>query len=137
MFDQILELSRKAAESSMQMQQVMFKQLTQSWAGTSPGGEGISADWGGTMQKRLSELTIEALNKHRESLDATYRAGIKMIEEAAHVCEAKSAEDCVHAVEKVYRSSFDAIKGQAETQLRELQTFAEKSFEVARKKTDA
>jgi len=136
MFDQILELSRKATESSLQMQQVMFKQLTQSWAATSP-TEGISADWGGTLRKRLSELTIEAINKQREALDAAYRAAIQMIEEASHLSEAKSAEDCVKTVEKVWRSSFDTLKGQAETQLRELQTFAEKSFEMARNKTDA
>ncbi len=130
MFDQILELSRKAAESSLQMQQVIFKQLTQSAA--SPSAAGISADWGGTMKKRLSELTIEALNKQRETLDATYRAGIQMIEEVSHIAEAKSAEDCVRAVEKVWRSSFDTLKGQAESQFREAQSFAEKSFEVAR-----
>jgi hypothetical protein len=130
MFDQILELSRKAVESSLQMQQVMFKQLTQNCVATSPSA-GISADWGGTMRKRCAELTIEAFQKHRASLDSTYKAGIQMIEEASRVSEAKSTEDCVRTAENVWRKSFDALKGQAEAQFREFQTLAEKSFEMA------
>ena len=133
MFDQLLELSRKAAESSLQMQQVMFKHLTQDLASPSPIASGISADWGGTMRKRWTEFAVDALNKHRESVDSAYRASIQAIEQAARVSEAKSAEDYVKTTEEVWRRLFDAYKGQAEAQLREFQTLAEKSFEMAHK----
>jgi hypothetical protein len=133
MLDQLFELSRKAAESSLQMQQVLFKQWTQNWASTSPVAVGISADWGGTIRKRWVELTVDALNKQRESIDQTYKASIQTIEQLTRISEAKSAEDCVRAVEDVWGKLFDNAKTQAEAQFREFQTWAAKSFEMARK----
>jgi hypothetical protein len=131
MLDQIFELSRKAAESSLQMQQAMFKHWTQD--STSPPSAGVSADWGGSMRKRWLELVIETLNKHRESLDSAYRAIIQTMEQGLRISEAKSAEECVRVVEDVWRKLFDAIKGQSEAQFRDLQTWTERSFETARK----
>jgi hypothetical protein len=136
MLDQLFEISRKAAESSLQMQQAMFKQLTQNMLSTSPAAVGISADWGGSMRKQSITGTIEALNKQREAIDTAYRAGIQMIEQAAHASEAKSAEEAVRAVEEVWRKVFDGYKGQAEAQFREFQTWADKAFEMAHNKTE-
>jgi len=133
MFDQLLELSRKAAESSLQMQQVLFKHLTQDLLSPSSTPAGISADWSGTMRKRWTDFTVDALNKQRESVDATFRAGIQAIEQIARVSEAKSAEEGVRTTEEVWRRLFDTYKGQAESRLREFQTWAEKSFEMAHK----
>ena len=133
MLDELFELSRKAAESSMQMQQAMFKHWTQGLISETPTAAGISADWGGTARKRWIDLTIEALNKHRESLDSTYRASIQSMEQALRVADAKSPDDCVRGVEDVWRKLFENVKGQSEAQFREFQAWAEKSFESARK----
>jgi len=132
MLDQLLELSRKAAESSLQMQQVMFKHWTQDGLPQPSAAAGLSADWAGTMKKRWLEMSLDVMNKHRESVDAAYRAGIQAIEQLAKVSEAKSAEEGVRATEEIWRKLFDSYKGQAETQFRELQTMAEKTFEVVR-----
>jgi hypothetical protein len=133
MLDQIFELSRKAAESSLQMQQAMFKHWTQDLPSMSPTSAGVSADWGGSMRKRWIELLIETLNKHRESLDLAYRTVIQTMEQALRISEAKSSEECVRVVEDVWRKLFDAVKGQSEAQFRDLQTWTERSFETARK----
>jgi hypothetical protein len=133
MLDQIFELSRKAAESSLQMQQAMFKHWTQDLPSMSPTSAGVSADWGGSMRKRWVELMIETLNKHRESLDLAYRTVIQTMEQALRISEAKSSEECVRVVEDVWRKLFDAVKGQSEAQFRDLQTWTERSFETARK----
>ena len=55
------------------------------------------------------------------------------MEQALRISEAKSSEECVRVVEDVWRKLFDAVKGQSEAQFREFQTWAEKSFETARK----
>jgi hypothetical protein len=136
MLDQLFEISRKAAESSLQMQQAMFKQLTQNMLSTSPVAVGISADWGGSMRKQWITGTIEALNKQREAIDTAYRAGMQMIEQAARASEAKSAEEAVRAIEELWRKVFDGYKGQAEAQFREYQTWAAKAFEMAHNKTE-
>jgi hypothetical protein len=133
MLDQIFELSRKAAESSLQMQQAMFKHWTQDLPSMSPTSAGVSTDWGGSTRKRWVELMIETLNKHRESLDLAYRTVIQTMEQALRLSEAKSSEECVRVVEDVWRKLFDAVKGQSEAQFRDLQTWTERSFETARK----
>jgi hypothetical protein len=133
MLDQILETSRKAAESSLQMQQVMFKQWAQNWLSTSPAAVGISADWGGTMRKRWFELTLETLNKQQEALDAGYRALIETLKQVFRASEAKSADDFTRAVEDVWRKSFEGLKGHAEAQFQEFQTLLSRSLEWARK----
>jgi hypothetical protein len=132
MLDQLFELSRKAIESSLEMQQVLFKQWTQNWLSTSPAA-GVSADWGGTMRRRWLEMTVEALNKQREAIDSTYKVGIASLERLARVSDAKSAEEWVRAVEEVWAKLFEGFKAQAESQFRDFQTWAAKSFEMARK----
>jgi len=132
MLDQLLELSRKAAESSLQMQQVMFKHWTQDGLPQPSAAAGLSADWAGTMKKRWLEMSLDALNKQRETVDAAYKAGIQAIEQLAKISEAKSAEDGARATEEVWRRLFETAKGQAENQFREFQTMAEKTFEVVR-----
>ena len=133
MFDQMFESFRRASETSLQMQQEMFKQWSQPWFAAPPNPVGASAEWGGTFQKRWFELAIEILNKQRESLDATYRAGIQVLEKTLRVSEVKSAEDYRHAVEDVLKKMYENFKSQAETQLREFQKLAEKSFEIVQK----
>jgi hypothetical protein len=133
MLEQLIELSRKAVESSLQMQQALFKQCTQDW--TSPtAAVGLSADLGGSMRKRFTELTIEALNKHRVSLDAAYKASIETLEHALRATEAKSKEESLKGAEDVWHKMFDTFKTQTESQVGEFQKWAEKSFELARAK---
>jgi hypothetical protein len=133
MLEQLLEISRKATESSLQMQNVLFKSLTQDLFSTSQAGSGASEGFGGSVKKRSVELTLEALNKHREQLDSSYRAAIQTIEQALHVPDAKSPEDLARAVEDVWRRLFDVFKTESETQFRELHTYTERWFETVRK----
>ncbi len=137
MLDQIFEVSRKAAESSLQMQQAMFKHWTQDAVSPFPMTEGLATDWGGATRKRFIELTVELLEKHREALDSSYRLGIQTIERLLRLSEAKSSEDSYRAVEEVWRSLFDSLRGQFETRSHEFQTWAERLFALARKSQSA
>jgi hypothetical protein len=129
MLDQLLEISRKTVESSLQVQQVMFKQWTQFWPSMSPTTSGLSADWGGSMQKRWAEATIDALNKHRESLNASYTAGIQCLEQAFQLVDARSWDDWVHATEEIWRKSLAAFKERSETQVRDFEVWAKRMYE--------
>ena len=92
MFDQLIDGVRKASESSLQMQQEMFKNFTRLFSGQA-GEAGAPAEWGKASQKRWAELCVEMLNRHRESLDTAYKTGIQIIEQSFHVTEAKSPDD--------------------------------------------
>ena len=56
-----------------------------------------------------------------------YRAGIALIESTFSVADAKSPEDYRRNVEEIWRKLFDLQKQQSESQLRDFQTFYEKS----------
>src|SRR5262245_27629914 len=99
MFEMLFETFRKASESSLEMQQEMFKQWTQQWVAVPSGAGAPSTEWGRNLQKRWAELTLETLNKHREALDSAYRSGIQVIEESFRTSEAKSSEDYRRMVE--------------------------------------
>jgi len=126
MFDQLIDGVKKASESSLQMQQEMFKNWTKLFSGQGAAA-GAPAEWGRASQKRWAELCVEMLNRHREALDGTYKSGIQIIEEAFHVSEAKSPDDSRRMVEDLWRKLFDLQKSQSESQFRDFQTFYEKS----------
>jgi hypothetical protein len=133
MFDQFVESFRKASESSMQAQQDWFKQWTQEWFNPAPTPTTASTEWGRTFQKRCVDLTVEILNKQRESFDAGFKATIQAIEELFGASEAKSPEDYRRTTEELWRKLFENFRSQCETQLQELQKFTSMSFDMAQK----
>jgi hypothetical protein len=130
MLDQMFDCFRKASESSLQLQQEMFKQWAQQWPAMPVNAAGTSAEWFQTFQKRWIEFMADSLNKHRESLDSTYKCGIQVIEQAFHLPEAKTPEDYRRMVEELWRKLFTVYKDQSESQLRDVQQGVEKLFEA-------
>jgi hypothetical protein len=140
MFEQIMDGVRRASESSLQMQQEMLRGWSRLWSFSPPGGAstgmpGMPAmtgmpDFARGAQKRWLELGIEVLNRHREGLDQMYKAGIQLIEQAFHAGEAKSPEDYRRTVEDLWRKLFELQKSQAESQVRDFQTWYEKSATI-------
>ena len=124
MLDQLFDTFRKASESSLHMQQDMFKYWTQQFNG---GAAGNTGEWGRTYQKQV----IDLLNKQREALDSAFKAGIQLIEQSFRATEAKSPDDYRRTMEDLWRSLIDNFKTQTETQYREFQKWSEKSFETA------
>jgi hypothetical protein len=128
MFDLLFESFRKASESSMQVPMDIIKNLTQQM----PSASGAGMEWSKSFQKRWAEFALDSLNKHRESLDSTYRSGIQLIEQTFRVSDVKSSADYQKIVEGLWQKLLDVFKEQSEAQVRELQTWAAKSFEMQR-----
>jgi hypothetical protein len=112
------------------MQQEMFRQWTRMWSSMPTPGVGPAADYGRASQKRWIDLGVEMLNKHREALDATYKAGIELIQQTFNVGEARSPEDYRRLMEDLWRKLFDLQKQQAENQFRDFQTLYDKSATI-------
>jgi len=134
MFDQILDTYRKAAESTMQFQQIMMRNWTQQW----PQMPGLGFPNPGAAymeqvhlaQKKWGETVVGMLDKHRESLDAQYRAGIRIIDDGFRTGEAKDPEQFRRLTEELWRHSFEALKSVTEDQIRECQSAMKKWFDV-------
>ena len=127
MFEQLVDGVRKASESSLHMQQEMFRNWTRLWLSAAPGGVGASGDANRAAQKKWLELGLEMLSKHRETLDSTYKSGIQLIQQTFNVGEVKSSDDVRKVVEDLWRRLFDLQKEQAESQFRDFQSWLEKS----------
>ncbi len=143
MFDQVLESLRNATNSTIQLQQEMFREWFQQWsqvAGIPTPGTMLTSAWADQVQnfrKKWSETITEMLNKHRETLDSQYRAGIQTIEDAVRVGEAKDPAQFRKLTEELWRSSYDCLKTAMEAQLRDFQAAAEKAFEAVSKGGEA
>jgi hypothetical protein len=131
MFDQFFDTFRKAAESSLQMQNEMLKYWSQQWASAMPNAPADATDAGQTQRNRFVDLSIELLNKHRESIDAAYTAGIQMIQQTFRASDARSPDDYRNMVEGLWRKLFETFKTQAETQFDAFQKWSTKSAEAA------
>jgi hypothetical protein len=130
MYDQMFETYRKSSESWLQMQQDMFRNVAQQWLTTPPSTAGMATDFHRNVQKRWMELAIEILNRHRESLDTTYRSLIQLVEQTSKMSEVKSSDEYRRGVEEMWRNWFETVKSQSETQFRDVQTWAGKSLEI-------
>lgn len=126
MLDQLFEGLRKGSESSLKLQQDIFRQWTQPWLSPNAAAEG-PGEAGQALRKRWLELTLELLEKHRESLDAAYKTAIDNIEQTLRVSEAKTPEDYRQALEETWRKLFESFKEQSEAQFRDFQKWSSRS----------
>jgi len=145
MSDEILDSYRKAAESAMRLQQDMLRCWTMQWpqmygaqmfglsrtAALTPGAAWLEQL--GTAQKKWAETVAEMLNKHRETLDARYKAGIRTIEDAFRVGEAKDPQQSRRLTEELWRQSFECLNTVVESQMRDVQGAMQEWYEVASK----
>lgn len=131
MFDQLFEGLRKASESTAQAQQDVLKQWLQQFSWMPAGVHPLAGGWDAAKQKRWAEAATEALEKHRELLDLSYRSGIRIIEQALRATDAKSPEESRRLTEELVRKLTEAFKEQSEVQFRELQRIAESWAEFA------
>lgn len=132
MLNQLFEDFSKASESTLQMQQEMLRVWTQQWLSV-PQSAGISAEMTRSFEKRWSELAIEMLNKHKETLESTYASGIQVIEQTFRLSGAKSSDEYLRMLEDLWRQSFKSSMDRSEAQLQDFRKWAEKSFEMAEK----
>jgi len=131
MFDQVFTDWERAAEATRQMQQEMFKHWTQPWlSALSSIGTGSEVR---ALQKRWLEFAIHALNRQRDSMNATYQSGIQLLEHALHASEITTPEDYRRIVEEFWRQMMESFGKQSEAQLHEFQEWTEKSFEIFHK----
>ena len=137
MFDLVFSTVRKAAESSLQMPLEFFKTWTQQLLTAQPRVNGTPYEWGRQLQRRSADLLIETLHKHRESLDAAYRSGIRLIEQAYRYSDAKSPEEVRRVGEDLWRQLFDLVKQQSDAQMRDFQSWAGRSIELQQTSTSA
>jgi hypothetical protein len=132
MFDPVFESMRKATETTIQMQQDLFKK----WVSLYPGAGMPPFPWGEQAQKfhkKWAEIVTESMARQREVLEAQYNAGMKNLEAAFAVASAKDPEELKAKTRELWQKSFDCLRQSFEAQAKEFQASAAKWTEFLTK----
>ncbi len=92
MFEQAFDNLRLATESSIHMQQELFKKWVSVWPGLAPAAN-AGNDKIQKAQKKWAEFVADLVKKERETLETQFSAGLKNIEDAFRLAEAKEPEE--------------------------------------------
>ena len=114
----IIDHIRAETESSIALQQGLFKKWIGMWPGvlvpTPPFEEPQK------FHKKWMEVGGELLRKQNEWLKAQFEAGLRTIEDAFHLAEAKDAEELRTRTIKLWQKTFDCLCQASEAQIRGL-----------------
>jgi len=146
MVDKILENYSKAAESTLRLQQEMLRNWTMQWSpfgtqvfelpltGTSTSASETPAPaWLGrlsTAQRKWAEAVTDMLKRHQETLDEQYRAGIRAIDGAFRVGEARDPQQFRRLSEELWRRNCEVLKTAVASQMHDVQSVMQKWCEA-------
>jgi hypothetical protein len=132
LFEQAFDNMRKAAESSIEMQQELFR----NWNATWPGFPKPQSDWLERVQKfqkAWAKTVKELIARHREVLDEQYGLAVDSLEEALRVAQSSDPKECAKRCETLCRKSLDVLREASELQAKELQDALSKWTDLATK----
>jgi hypothetical protein len=132
MFNQVFENFRQATESTIHLQQEMFKTWVKLW----PGASASSPSWDEELrefQKKWSNAIGEMLKRQREVTGAHFKAGLQNIEKAFQVGEAKTIEELRAKSLELWRTCFDDLRQVYEAQLKGFEGALDRWVELAKK----
>jgi hypothetical protein len=120
MFEPVFESLKKATETTLQIQQEMFKKWVSFWPGM-PTAQPAWGEQAQKVQKKWAEFFEETLKKQRETLEAQFQAGLKNIEEAFHLAEVKDPEELRTRTVELWRKVFETLRQAYEGQARDFE----------------
>jgi len=132
MFAPVFDNLKKVTETTLRMQQEMFEKWVSLWPGVRP-TQAAFAEPAQKFQKKWAEFYEEALKKQRDTLETQFKAGLKNIEEAFRLAEAKDPEELRARTTELWQKVFETLRQSSEAQLRDLQTFAGRWTELVTK----
>jgi hypothetical protein len=128
MFELVYENLRAATDASIRLQQEIFRKWAGLWPATpAPGGNGEQLLG---FHKRWAAFLAEQAAKARETLEAQFSAGLKNIEEAFRLAEAKGPEELHARTVELWQKSFDCLRKTYEAQVRDFQAAVAKWTEL-------
>jgi len=129
MFELVFESMRKASESAVGLQQEMFRKWFGQWPTMSPPvfGEPMK------FPKKWVDLVGELIKKQQQSVQAQFSVGLRYIEEAFRLGEAKNPEELRAKTIELWQKMFDCLRQTYEAQARDFQTAMAKCTELLTK----
>ena len=119
-FEEVFQNIRKAAETSLKMQQEMLSQWSVLW----PGMPTPQSAWLNQVQQFRSKFmsTVSDLaRKHGDVVDRQYKAALESLDAALEATEASTPEEVRRKTEHLCRKTLDCMREMTESQIREFQ----------------
>jgi hypothetical protein len=132
MFEQVFENMRLATESNITLQQELFKKWVGVWSGLPVAPNG-AADKLQKAQKQWLEFIADLVKRERETLETQFSAGLKNIEDAFRLAEAKEPTELRAKTIELWQKSIDCMRQTYEAQMRDLQAVVSKWTELVLK----
>ncbi len=85
-----------------------------------------------TAQRKWAEAVADMLKRHQETLEEQYRAGIRAIDDAFRVGEARDPEQFRRLSEELWRQNCEVLKTAVASQMHDVQSVMQKWYEAAR-----
>src|SRR5271166_304017 len=114
MYDLVFDSLRKSTESAIQVQQEMFRTLSNFW------GSGPAQVQ--SIQKKWADTFGDLLKKQKETLEAQYNGGLKIIEQALTVHTTKELEELRAKLIGEWKKNLEVQRQVAEAQMQALLT---------------
>ena len=148
MVDKILENYSKAVESTLKLQQEMLRNWTMQWspfgaqlfeppltgtttsASAAPAAAATWLEQLSTAQRKWAEAVADMLKRHQETLDEQYRAGIRAIDDAFRVGEARDPQQFRRLSEELWRRNCEVLKTAVASQMHDVQSVMQKWCEA-------
>ena len=114
MYDVVFENLRKSTESAIQVQQEMFRTWGNFWGGGPAQVQSIQKKWADTFG--------DLLRKQKETLEAQYNGGLKIIEQALTIHTTKELEELRAKLIGEWKKNLEVQRQVAEAQMQALLT---------------
>lgn len=131
MIEQVFENLRRATEFNIRTQQRLFK----NWAGM----YGVPAASNGTTeqisraQDQWTDFVTGLVKKQRETLEPHFKNGLKILEEACSLVDAKDPEEVRAKVVELWQKSFQSLRQLCEAQIYDFEAAVTKWVELVTK----
>ena len=116
MFQSIFDNFRRATETTVQMQQEMFK----TWMNLWPGVQNASPAFGEQIQqfqKKWTETVGDLIKRQREATEGHFKTGLQNIEKAFQLGGMKTPEDLRAKSMELWQKCFEDLRQVYEAQL--------------------
>lgn len=133
LYEEVFQNVRKAAETSLKLQQDIFQHWTKLW----PGVDAPKTIWVDKMQefqKQWTQTIADLARRHRDTFNRQYEAALTSLEEALRVSESSSPEEFRQRTEQLFRKTLDCMRDVSEAQMAEFQEGMNKWGELITKK---
>jgi hypothetical protein len=135
MFEPVFENLRKATEATIQMQQDLFKKWVSFWPGVPgmPAMPAVGAEPFLKFQKNWTEFVGDVVRKQREALEAQFSTGLRNIEAAFRLADARDPEELRARTVELWQKSFECLRQLYDTQVRDFQAAVARWTELVMK----